>query len=136
MKKPLFFLITFFITIPCIADDCFTEIDPVYSVWVDWGRPACWCYPRQCNGDIDGVSFLGKPVTGVDLIIFKAAFNKTDAELALVPDGICADLNHSSFLGKRVSLADLIIFKAYFLQPESQVPEDCYEPCLTYPWCP
>ena len=25
-----------------------------YQEWVDVGRPDCWCYPRQCHGDIDG----------------------------------------------------------------------------------
>ena len=131
MKKPIFFLISLFITIPCIADDCFPQTHEDYPEWVAVGSPACWCYSRQCYGDINGFSFLGKPVTLSDLNIFKSAFNQ-----AVLPEGgICADLNHSSFIGKRVTLSDLNIFKQYFNKPESQVPEDCFEPCWIYPWC-
>ncbi|KPL23143.1 MAG: hypothetical protein AMJ75_06680 [Phycisphaerae bacterium SM1_79] len=100
--------------------------DGEYEFWVQWNKPECWCYLKQCYGDIDGSSFLGKPVTGADLIIFKAAFNKYDPDLVAVPKGICADLNLASFLGRRVTGADLIIFKEYFNLPESQVPNDCW----------
>ena len=105
-----------------------------YSDWVAWGKPDCWCYTKQCRGDINGKPFLGKPVTGADLIIFKAAFNKTDADLALVPNGICADLNHTTFLGKRVTGADLIIFKAYFNKADSVVPVCDQPPIITGPY--
>ena len=147
MKKPILFLIPLFITIPCLAQsqeaginsvqvapdyfepNCLNEFDPEYSDWIEWGRPECWCYPRQCYGDINGASFFGKPVTLSDLAVFKAAFNKTNEQLRLVPDGICADLNHSSFFGKRVTLSDMITFKEYFNLPESQVPD-----CFWDPW--
>jgi hypothetical protein len=35
-----------------------TAVDPCsvnyYAEWNNVGRPACWCYPRQCHGDADG----------------------------------------------------------------------------------
>ena len=111
------------VNFPKCIGECVKLNAPFYHDWEVWEKPACWCYARQCRGDINGTFFLGKPVTGADLIIFKSAFNKTDAELALVPNGICADLNHTSFLGKRVTGADLIIFKTYFNQLEANVPE-------------
>jgi len=105
--------------------------DGEYEIWVQWNKPECWCYDRQCQGDINGASFFGKPVTLSDLAVFKAAFHKTDEQLRLVPDGICADLNHLPFFGKRVSLSDLTTFKQYFNLPESQVPGGCW--CGWYP---
>lgn len=139
MKKPIFLLISLFIAIPCFAqaqadnaanspeDDCFPQSHEDYQEWVRVGKPACWCYHRQCYGDINGSSFLGKPVTGADLLIFKAAFNQAE----LPEGGICADLNHASFFGKRVTGADLVIFKEYFYLPEEQVP-DCFPPYIPY----
>jgi hypothetical protein len=105
------------------SDECMKTTHPRYADWEAWGKPACWCYAKQCRGDINGALFLAKPVTGADLIIFKAAFNKTDAELAQVTNGICADLNMAPFLGKRVTGADLIIFKQYFNLADTSVPE-------------
>jgi len=96
-----------------------------YEDWVEWNKPECWCYPKQCYGDINGTSFFGKPVTLSDLTVMKAVFNKTNEQLRLVPNGICADLNHATFFGKRVTVADLGTFRQYFNQPESQVP-DCF----------
>lgn len=103
--------------------ECMKDTAPEYADWGAWGKPDCWCYAKQCRGDINGQSFFGKPVVLSDLNIFKLAFNKTDLELAQVTDGICADLNHASFFGKRVVLSDLNIFKLYFNLLEAQVPE-------------
>jgi hypothetical protein len=105
------------------ADECMKTTHPAYADWETWGKPDCWCYAKQCRGDINGALFLGKPVTGADLIIFKAAFNLADGDLAGVTDGICADLNMAPFLGKRVTGADLIIFKQYFNIADASVPE-------------
>jgi hypothetical protein len=33
--------------------DCFPPDHPDYSEWVYVGRPYCWCFPRQCHGDVD-----------------------------------------------------------------------------------
>ena len=105
-----------------------------YNAWVTWGKPKCWCYQKQCRGDINGAMFLGKPVTGADLIAFKAAFNQPDPNVMAIPDGICADLNHQQFLGKRVTGADLIIFKAYFNKLDALVPKCDQLPIYTGPY--
>lgn len=110
-----------FINVPDddVEPECMKSTHPDYPEWEAVGKPLCWCYRKQCRGDINGSSFLGKPVTGADLIAFKAAFN-----LAVLPaDGECSDLNRSAFLGKRVTGADLIIFKQYFNIAEASVPE-------------
>jgi hypothetical protein len=35
--------------------DCFPPAHPDYSEWVNVDKPDCWCYPRQCHGDADGL---------------------------------------------------------------------------------
>ncbi|MFA5238506.1 MAG: hypothetical protein WC476_02185 [Phycisphaerae bacterium] len=105
------------------ATECLAAIDPSYADWVAWSKPNCWCYRKQCRGDINGTLFLGKPVTQADNNILKAAYNLTDAQLALVVNGICADLNHQSFLGKRVTQADNNILKLYYNVTDALVPE-------------
>lgn len=116
------------------TNECMMDTHPDYGDWVDWGRPPCWCYAKQCRGDTNGSLFLGKPITGADLIIFKCAFNRSDDDLRLwCPSGICADLNHTAFLGKRVTGADLIIFKTYFGLLEFQIP-GCDPTHISY-WC-
>jgi hypothetical protein len=109
----------------CLAapvTDCVKSTASFYSAWVAWGKPACWCYQKNCRGDLNGSSFLGKPVTSADLTLFKNAYNKSDADLALVANGICADINRSAFLGKRVTSADLTEFKKYYNLAEASVP--------------
>lgn len=108
--------------------ECVKSTASFYNDWVKYGKPACWCYVRQCRGDLDGKSALNKPVTLVDLNTFKLAFNIGDAELALVNNGICADLNHAAALNKRVTLVDLNEFKKYFNTLVGSVPECALEP--------
>ncbi|MHC4642908.1 MAG: hypothetical protein ACYS32_14795 [Planctomycetota bacterium] len=35
--------------------ECFPPAHSDYSEWVNVGKPDCWCYPRQCHGDADGL---------------------------------------------------------------------------------
>jgi len=114
--------------------DCLSRNAPGYNDWNAWGRPKCWCYPKQCRGDLNGSSFIGKPVTMVDLNLFKLAYNKTDAVLVTIPDGICADLNHASFIGKRVTMTDLNTFKLYYNKLEAVVPVCDQVPITTGPY--
>ncbi len=151
MKKPIFYLIFLFITIPCFAQaqkaglnpakatpdsfdpNCLDETDPEYPDWVEWGRPECWCYSRQCRGDADGMKTGPFWVAVPDLWALQAAFNKMDIVLATIPNGICADFDHTKTGPFRVAVPDLNIFRQYFNKLESYVP-DCY-PCWIYPWC-
>ena len=36
-------------------NDCFPSTHPDYATWISVGRPACWCYVRQCHGDTDNI---------------------------------------------------------------------------------
>jgi len=99
--------------------------------WVAWGSPNCWCYCRQCRGDTDGKKSGANWVTNLDLITFSNAYGKTDAQLKLVTNGICADLNHKK-AGTRVGNPDLVIFSAYY---GKGVPPRCDQaPIITGPY--
>ncbi len=102
---------------------CMKESAPEYSVWQDWGEPKCWCYARQCRGDIDGIISGPFWVAVPDLNLFRPAFNKMDAQLALVENGICADLDHLKSGPFRVAVPDLNIFRLYFNKMAPLVPE-------------
>ena len=111
------------VTINVGPGECFSSAaGQKYTDWVAWGKPDCWCFKKQCNGDINGSSFIGKPVTTADLNTFKATFNQIDSVVQGVAGGICADLNHAAFIGKRVTTADLNTFKTYFNVAEASVP--------------
>ncbi|UCG59468.1 MAG: LamG domain-containing protein [Phycisphaerales bacterium] len=81
--------------LPCCHKD--------YFEWLRVGKPDCWCYPRQCHGDADGVSY-GSPKTGIyyvgpaDLNTLVAAWLVKEPPagpgIASVPNGICADFAH------------------------------------------
>jgi hypothetical protein len=100
--------------------ECIKATAAEYLDWTNWNRPNCWCYKRQCRGDINGTKNI-QWVQILDLNILKAAFGKTDAQLVLIPNGICADLNHKKNI-QRVQILDLNILKNYFGKPEAQVP--------------
>ena len=87
---------------------------PDYDQWEAVGKPDCWCYPRQCLGDADGLSQgkLNWWVSTDDLTILKAGWNKPPEEL--VGNEACADFDHlaQGKLNWRVSTDDLTILKA------------------------
>jgi hypothetical protein len=58
LGSPLAFTIT-----PTAEEDCYLgEADE--AEWIAVGRPVCWCYPRQCRGDIDGILHGGSGSSG------------------------------------------------------------------------
>jgi hypothetical protein len=93
--------------------DCMKRTHPDYSEWVNVGRPDCWCYPRQCNGDVDAAKEYGVYwVLLNDLAEFKTYFQVVGVT---GPPGICCDFAHDTEYGVyRVLLNDLNIFKTYF----------------------
>ena len=109
----------------CVVGGCFPPAHPDYDEWVAVGKPNCWCYPRQCNGDADGALF-GKNsywVSTPDLTILKAAWEKALPDLAGEPN-ICADFDHELF-GKnsyRVATPDLTILKEYWEETDGPDP--------------
>ncbi|MFA5422669.1 MAG: hypothetical protein WC374_02300 [Phycisphaerae bacterium] len=114
------------------ADCLFNDGSAEYTLWSSIGKPDCWCYRKQCRGDINGTLFLAKPVTLADLNALKNAFNKLDA--ALPAGGTCANLDHAKFLNKHVTLADLNIMKTYFNLANASVPECDQVPVITGPY--
>lgn len=108
--------------------ECYKSTSVGYSTWTSLGKPNCWCFRRQCRGDGNGASALGKPVTAADLTNFQSGFNLTVAQLTGKVDAygvpsICGDYNHASALGKPVTAADLTIFQDYFNDALATVPE-------------
>ena len=105
-----------------------------YSDWVSWSRPACWCYCRQCRGDVDGKATFGQWVAIGDLAVLYAAYNKPDAVLATIPNGICADFDHKKTFGIRVTISDLGIAYSYFGKPVGSIPRCDTAPVITGPY--
>jgi hypothetical protein len=116
----------------CTVAECLKTTPTGYADWVKWRYPACWCFRRQCRGDTDGRK-AGTWVSATpDLANFKAAYSKTDAQLAALPCtwnattgricAICCDSTHSK-AGTRVSAnPDLATFKRYYAKPDVNVP--------------
>jgi hypothetical protein len=91
-----------------------------YTDWVTFGKPSCWCFQRQCRGDINGTVQGIFWVGSQDLDAFRLAFNKQVAQLPV--NGICADLDHAAQGPFRVGSNDLTIFRLYFNKPVASVP--------------
>jgi parallel beta-helix repeat protein len=117
---------------------CLSIYADEYDDWVSWGKPDCWCYERQCRGDIDGLYVLVELakiwVTSADQDILVSAFGKTDAELEGIEDGICADVDHIAHFNRRVALSDLNILKDYIDETEPNVPSCDESPVITGPY--
>jgi hypothetical protein len=111
-----------------IEHTCMKNTHPDYDVWQSVGQPCCWCYPRQCRGDVDNAQEYGIYwVLLNDLDVFKNCFGVP----GVLPGEpcICADCNHDLEYGAyRVLLNDLECFAAWFGQtnvPCCDQDEDC-----------
>lgn len=105
---------------PCPAEDCMAATNPAYDDWVYWNKPDCWCYPRQCRGDIDGLKQGPFWVSTNDIIIFRTAVNTL--EFQIPAGGICADIDHMKQGPFWVSTNDMVIFRLYVNKLETSVP--------------
>jgi hypothetical protein len=114
--------------------ECLNKNAVGYADWTAWSRPDCWCYQRQCRGDIDGIKTGPFWVAIPDLNIFRSAFNKFDTQLVTIPNGICADLDHIKTGPFRVAIPDLNIFRAYFNKTTLFVPVCDQPPIYTGPY--
>jgi hypothetical protein len=119
----------------CPPPECMKLTCPDYPTWEQWDKPLCWCCARQCRGDADciktGPFWVGIP----DLNGLRAAFNKIDTVLAMVPNGICHDCDHKKTGPFRVGIPDLDCFRRCFNKPELQCPE-CPTDCYNFWWTP
>jgi hypothetical protein len=103
--------------------ECLKDMGDVeYDNWVLFGKPDCWCYQRQCRGDINDTKTGPRIVQALDRGLFRAAFLQTDAEMFLHPEYTCADLNHVKTGPRWVQALDRGIFRTYFLQLDGLVP--------------
>jgi hypothetical protein len=105
-----------------------------YAAWVQFGEPYCWCFARQCRGDVDGIRTGPYWVTLPDLGIFATAYRKNDVILATVPNGICADLDHYKTGPYRVTIPDLNILATYYRKSAAAVPICDQSPVITGPY--
>jgi hypothetical protein len=115
---------------------CFPSCHKDYFDWLLMGKPACWCYLRQCHGDADNQT-EGGPKTGYyyvhfnDLNVLLAGWNVREPALPPIPSGpgivtctapsgvpcVCADFKHDQEGGAktgyyRVHFNDLNILLA------------------------
>ncbi|UCG59565.1 MAG: NF038122 family metalloprotease [Phycisphaerales bacterium] len=130
-----------------IGVDCYPSCRDDYNEWVVAGKPNCWCYPRQCHGDADGMP-SGSEKTGyyfvgvADLNTLISAWLVKEPPLGpgidSVPDGICADFAHdqggSAKTGYyRVGPTDLNILITNWLQKEPPSGRGVKPDCLDCP---
>ena len=111
-----------------VTQECLKSTDPGYTYWKDdFGSPECWCYRKQCNGDGNGASGFGRPVTITDLDILRDAYGLLKADVigrtvGGVPS-ICSDFNHTQGFGRPVTISDLDILREYYGDLEATVPQ-------------
>ena len=87
---------TFLVEICAVPDECYVGMVD-YAEWDIVGKPLCWCYPRQCLGDADGLVY-GKLLHWVsipDLTILKDAWSKAVTDPLWTSDMACADFDHA-----------------------------------------
>ncbi|UCG59347.1 MAG: hypothetical protein JSU70_07515 [Phycisphaerales bacterium] len=125
------------------TEKCLPESHPGFAEWLSLGEPQCWCYPRQCHGDADGLR-TGNSKTGFayvgpsDLNVLVDAWLVKEPPhgpgIDSVPNGVCADFDHNeggnSKTGYyRVGVSDLAILVANWLVKEPPegpgLPADC-----------
>ena len=84
-------------------NECYKESDAVPD-WYNVGKPACWCYARQCNGDsngdkegtpIAGYYYVGIPDIGLLAAAWKVKEDPKGPGIQSIPNGACADHAHN-----------------------------------------
>ena len=102
---------------------------PAYEDWVQLGEPECWCWPYQCDGDVDGATetFFNYRVYGEDLAAVVENWKKKIDDPTLNP---CADIDHKaeSFFNYRVYGKDLAKVVANWKKKDEDLLGDCPMP--------
>jgi hypothetical protein len=122
-------------TTTSVPNECMkSTAGTIYTNWTAVGKPACWCFQRNCRGDADGKIAGLYWVATPDLNCLRAGFNKTDAQILALPScatgpvgmpaiyPICADFDHLKSGLYRVATPDLNILRAYFNKTTVNVP--------------
>jgi hypothetical protein len=108
--------------------NCFPHANPQFAKWIALGKPASWCYLRQCHGDATGSTEGGGKnptvwVGGADLAIVATAWHTTGpGDVNVNGDtkfNAAADFDHKTEGGGknptyRVGGADLSIIALYW----------------------
>jgi len=100
--------------------------------WRIWRYPACWCYKKQCRGDVNGKKQVYF-VTSADFSALNSVFGKADSSIYTVAGAICADINHKKQV-YRVTSADFNILNSYFGKADTLVPDCNQAPLVAGPW--
>ena len=85
----------------CAETECYAG-QPDYAEWEDAGKPDCWCYPRQCHGDADGLK-QGNALAGywyvgtddLDVVITGWQIKNSPHGPGLSGDQGCGDFDHA-----------------------------------------
>jgi hypothetical protein len=108
--------------------DCVKSTAFFYSDWLKFGKPACWCFARNCHGDAHGKK-VGNPaqgysyVTTADLGTLVSGWQVKEPPIGRgimsVGNGICADFDRkeqgNSIIGfSRIGPGDLNILIAHW----------------------
>jgi hypothetical protein len=95
--------------IGCQVTGCFPSGHADYQAWLDAGAPSCWCYTRQCHGDVDNIADGGTKtgywyVGNGELDLLIAAWKILEPNdgsaypggpgVASVTNGVCANFDH------------------------------------------
>jgi hypothetical protein len=116
-----------------VAAYCMKSTHPDYTFWVLHGKPKCWCYAKQCRGDINGAMEGPFWVSQRDKVIFMQYLGQfMDPPPPSLFPGPCADLNHIQEGPFWVSQQDKVIFIQYLSQMIP--PPDCDSTHINF-WC-
>jgi len=115
----------------CAVVLCFPTSEPNMTTWKNLGKPRCWCYQRQCRGDLSGSVEGGSKggyywVGSADIGVFSKAYLVKEPTFGVGLKGepnICADVTHTVEGGSkggyyRVGSADIGIFSKTYLIKE------------------
>jgi hypothetical protein len=113
------------------SSEAFPSSFSTYNEWVALGRPACWTWKYQCDGDADGqtsgLPFNYRIYIG-DLTLIVNNWKKTLGDPTLNP---CADIDHKDSglpLRYRVYTADLAKVVANWKKTDAELPGNCPRP--------
>jgi parallel beta-helix repeat protein len=110
------------------ADEDYPHCDLQYDDWVSFGRPNCWMWDYQCDGDADGINsgvpYYYRVYTG-DIGLIIPNWRKKMGDPALNP---CADIDHISSGAPfyyRVYTGDVAKVIANWRKKDGDLPGNC-----------
>ena len=109
--------------------ECLPSTYSTYNDWLTLGKPSCWCWPYQCDGDADGgtETVLKYRIYGKDLGLIVDNWKRKIEDPLLDP---CADIDHKAetVLKYRVYGKDLAKTVANWKRKDTDLTGDCPRP--------